>query len=461
MKNKKLILTISVISFVLIVSFVITYNLSKNTNNYLAESKSKNSVNNSFLTLMLEQSDGTYLESTSNTWPGDGYIFNSELSACENGGELDFDSENNKVILYSNKSDGCYVYFDIYNKPIINSINLSEVTNNTITINVTTTEGTNPISNYYYIINDGVPVSTTNNTYTFSGLDSNTTYTIKVYVVDTLGYSSEVSNLNVETEEPILLADWVINEYNGTQGNNGIYYHTSSLANSAGDNSYRYAGANPNNYVCFGSDAETCPEDNLYRIIGVFDGEIKLIKATSYGTIIWDSGNNNDWSTSDIKNSLNTTYLNNFEISWQNLITNHNWQIGGMGIYTGTAKEIYDIELGVNSTYEADNTKIGLMYVSDYGFAAGNNYWTTDLRYYNSNDNNWMFLSEGVSEWTITKYNIRTIEVYIISTGGAVYPGETFGTNRLWLARPCFYLTSDVAYSSGSGTQSDPIRIVV
>ena len=162
--------------------------LFKSEENIVLSNNDKNLINNSFLTLMLEQSDGTYKESTSNTWPGDGYIFNKELSACENGGELDFDSENNKVILYSNKSDGCYIYFDIYNKPIINSINLSEVTNNSITINVTTTEGTNPISNYYYIINDGVPVSTTNNTYTFSGLDSNTTYTIKVYVVDTLGY---------------------------------------------------------------------------------------------------------------------------------------------------------------------------------------------------------------------------------------------------------------------------------
>ena len=59
-----------------------------------------------------------------------------------------------------------------------------------------------------------------------------------------------------------------------------LYHHTSSLANGSGDNSYRYAGANPNNYVCFGSDATTCPEDNLYRIIGVFGNQVKLIKAT-------------------------------------------------------------------------------------------------------------------------------------------------------------------------------------
>ena len=52
-----------------------------------------------------------------------------------------------------------------------------------------------------------------------------------------------------------------------------IYHHTSSLANGAGDNSYRYAGASEsvNNFVCFGSTTNPCPTDNLYRIIGVFD----------------------------------------------------------------------------------------------------------------------------------------------------------------------------------------------
>lgn len=60
-----------------------------------------------------------------------------------------------------------------------------------------------------------------------------------------------------------------------------IYIHDSSLTNGAGDNSYRYAGASEkvNNYVCFGSTENPCLEDNLYRIIGVIDNKVKLIKA--------------------------------------------------------------------------------------------------------------------------------------------------------------------------------------
>mgnify|MGYP005780529795 FL=1 len=54
---------------------------------------------------------------------------------------------------------------------------------------------------------------------------------------------------------PLLLAEYIINKvYTGVDGENGLYYHDGqgSYTNSdqeAGDNSYRYAGANPNNYV--------------------------------------------------------------------------------------------------------------------------------------------------------------------------------------------------------------------
>ena len=52
-----------------------------------------------------------------------------------------------------------------------------------------------------------------------------------------------------------------------------------SADQEAGDYSYRYAGANPNNYVCFGSVINPCLDECLYRIIGVFNEQVKLIKA--------------------------------------------------------------------------------------------------------------------------------------------------------------------------------------
>ena len=53
----------------------------------------------------------------------------------------------------------------------------------------------------------------------------------------------------------------------------------------AGDNSYRYTGSfeKVNNYICLGTECSTNPNDetyhNLYRIVGVFGDEIKLVKA--------------------------------------------------------------------------------------------------------------------------------------------------------------------------------------
>ena len=76
-------------------------------------------------------------------------------------------------------------------------------------------------------------------------------------------------------KEPLTLSDYIINEvYTGVDGENGLYYHdgVGSYTNAdqeAGDNSYRYSGANPNNYVCFGATGADCQDaDNQYRIIG-------------------------------------------------------------------------------------------------------------------------------------------------------------------------------------------------
>ena len=462
--KKKVLIGISCLFVIVVLIITLTLTLSKRDDNVVLSDNinDKNLINNSFLTLMLEQSDGSYQESTSNTWPGEGYIFNKELSSCQNGGELDYDSENNKVILYSNKSDGCYVYFDIYNKPIINSINLGEVTNNSITITVSATNGTNPISNYYYIINNETPVSTTSNAYTFSGLNAGETYTIKVYVVDTEGYSSDTSSLNVETENAILLADWVISQYGGVQGNNGIYYHTSSLANSAGDNSYRYSGATPNNYVCFGSDAATCPEENLYRIIGMFGDEVKLIRNYSIGNEPWSGSiynQNNSWYSSTLNTStLNNTFLNNFEQMWIDKISIHSWQIGGLtgsNGYSNGAQTAYNYEVGSNNAGSTDSMKIGLMYLSDYYYAADTGYWLTDGMSYNDACNyNWLCLKS--SEWVISKRSDNSNSAFTISYTGFV--GDYF-VNATYAIRPTFYLNSNVSYASGTGTQSDPIRL--
>ena len=370
-------------------------------------------------------------------------------------------------------SAGLAVKASDYDFATVDEVTVTETTTDSITVSVTATAGTNTIQNYYYSINNGEYVSSTSNTYTFERLEMGTEYNIKVYVTDTNGVQSNVYNLSVQTDDtPPTLADTcretgsntlachVATQYT-TDGENGLYYHTSSLANSAGDNSYRYSGANPNNYVCFGSDASTCPSDNLYRIIGVFGDNVKLIKSTSYGSYAWDSGENNTWDSStkpSIRTTLNTTFLGTISTTWQNKIATHAYKVGGMSnSTTNTAKQYYNTEVGSSSSSTTDRMKIGLMYVSDYGFAASPDYWTTELYSYQlSKSSNWL---AGLTEWTISRWSDNTYLAFrVLSIGFVDGDNFVYGTGAV---RPVFYLEPDVKFSGGSGTSSDPYRLSI
>ena len=261
--------------------------------------------------------------------------------------------------------------------------------------------------------------------------------------------------------DDIYLASYITSLYT-TDGENGLYYHDADLANGAGDNSYRFSGANPNNYVCFGTDEVSCPEDNLYRIIGVFNGQVKLIKSTSYGKYVWESdwdtqGNTWDETTKpDIYTTLNTTYYNTLGSEWQSKIATHSWKVGGMARDTSaTAKDYYDTEVGTGQSGYEETMKIGLMYVSDYGYGASEEYWTTELYNYEPTvDSNWMHL--GSNEWTISRYSGTADYAFGVYGTGSVGNGYVGTTAAV---RPSFYLESDVTYASGSGSMTDPLKI--
>ena len=299
------------------------------------------------------------------------------------------------------------------------------------------------------------------------------------------------------------LAEYVKSQYTGTQGENNIYYHTSTLTNGAGDNSYRYAGASDqvNNFVCFGSTETSCPTDNLYRIIGVFEDKVKLIKydyatsallrtdgdysssetpnastykgsLTSINIYSWNykaaNSASNEWSTSLLnKTNLNTNYLNNIGTTWSNMIEDATWKVSGHSTNKVTPSEMYTREItNATKTYgSSDGTsKIGLMYASDYGFAASPSAWTKTLYNYSGNDANgtsiktinWMYM--GYYDWTLTPNSSDSSSVFSLNSFGTLsYGGAFFGYG----SRPVFYLKSSVLYDGGSGTKDSPITLVV
>ena len=173
----------------------------------------------------------------------------------------------------------------------------------------------------------------------------------------------------------------------------------------------------------------------------------------------WDSGNNNTWSSTRLNTgTLNGTYLSGLG-TWANMIAEHEWKVGGMAwSNSNTAKQYYDIEVGNSDgnsiTYRA---KIGLMYVSDYGYAASPENWNTTLYNYandTNRNNNWMYL--GTDEWTISRNSSVASNVFGVSNSGFVSYSNVTNTNAV---RPSFYLTSDTGFVSGDGTQTNPFKI--
>ena len=282
----------------------------------------------------------------------------------------------------------------------------------------------------------------------------------------------------------------------------GLYHHDSNLTNGAGDNSYRFAGADPNNYVCFGSDEATCPTENLYRIIGVIDGKVKLIHAngatttmlgtdegyaktyqeawgnyisnykengdlTKIGTYKWNKSGTNTWSTSTTNTiNLNTnylTYLDSKNTKWKTMIADTTWYVGGMSYGYGSksiAKTAYNYEVGANKDASTTvNAKIGLMYVSDYGFAAAPSAWETELYNYDVatiKNENWLYI--GLIEWTISRDSVGSDDAFVVNDDSIVSAGGV-GGSRGYAVRSSFSLSSSIKFTSGEGTAVNPIRI--
>ena len=403
-KNMKLFIALAII---LLITNGFTFVISSKKNNFYEESTDnikKRIIQENTLSMMLETEagSGNYEMTTASNWPTDGYVFNTTLSKCENGGELSWDDENKRVVMSGNVSDKCYVYFD----------------------------------------------------------------------------------------KVLTLATYVKSLYTGTQGDNNIYYHDSTLANGAGDNSYRYAGASEttNNYVCFGSTESPCPTDNLYRIIGVFNGKVKLVKYNDIGTFDTSKYDATSFADTEAYNALNSTFIDTFDIRWKNMISTENWISGivssssvsklnfknnntnvkflagsatsPLTINWYTAKNWYIVESGAEHKL---SMKIGTISISELRYAMNSSNWNLSTL----DNTSWLYYSKNEAFYLFECFTDNTISDtmgYYMTTDGILYayisptkisPLEYITT----YVRPSFYLVSSVLYKSGIGTSYDAIYI--
>ena len=298
--------------------------------------------------------------------------------------------------------------------------------------------------------------------------------------------------------------------------NNNITYNydtTNNLMQDVGGN-LRYYGASPNNYIYFNcsdysnQSSSTC---ETWRIIGVFDGKVKIMKNSIIGTYSWDNKNistgaeddfgKNDWTDARLMKLLNPGYeskdiggslyynsgsgscysnWDNATVSCdftstgikndttRNLISDTLYYLGGWNTSEIYSDQIYGYERG-EAVFSGRPTtwtgKIALPYPSDYGYAADLGSCTVQLGSYNNStctSTNWMKSILGTSSygWLLTPYSVNSRSVWYVYSSGYVdfFSLDTVSAHGV---APVLYLNPDTIITSGEGTSSAPYKISI
>lgn len=382
-------------------------------------------------------------------------------------------------------------------------------------------------------------IGANDNKYVKLHLKNKTSSNTTVEITAVMGYENGgdlivPSNSTLVTEtytKPVSFAKYITNLYTNADKtkvtNNSIEYQYATSVGLMNDRlggttpsldggNIRYYGASPNNYVYF--NCETYPSTNceLWRIIGVFNGKVKLMRNSTIGKYSWDTSassvNNgsgvNEWSQADLMKLLNpehesesvggslyynsksgTCYngQNNATISCdftstgikneitKKMIANFTWNFG---MYSDSSdlysNQIYVKERGTNvfanpsdgitrtSTW---NGKIALPHPSDYGYATDflkctDNIFdvdVTDKTFYNCGANDWMLRVGGTTKyWLLVPNNYHESGVNL-----AYVSGYLINATKAFYAYgiiPTLYLKDQILHS-GDGSQSNPYQL--
>ena len=283
---------------------------------------------------------------------------------------------------------------------------------------------------------------------------------------------------------------------------------------------YRYYGPSPNNYICLDMEGQsTCPDKHLYRIIGsIYDekentNRLKLIKATpltdgttsefSWDYRVFNNGGvvySNIWATitsGNYSNSLTSgsqlmkllnsgawwngtsgSYYNdrttattvnftNYKLSYKakSYITTSRYYLGGYNTSRGVmTNQFYVYERGTLRSLTAEplywEGMVGLMYPSDYGYAAGNSC-VSGTKLYNYNGGcrikDWLYISND-HQWLMSPHSDDSRFVFYVGKGGLF---DTNLNDYTYAVRPVFYLNSSASITNGDGSLNNPYLITL
>ena len=230
----------------------------------------------------------------------------------------------------------------------------------------------------------------------------------------------------------------------------------------------RYYGKNPNNYLYFNctdnNDKTTC---ELWRIIGVIDGKIKIKRNNKIGNKNWSSNSfSNNWENSDLQIYLNNEYYNSINEPYKGMISEETYYLGGPTESNQnllTASGYYDVERS-NIVYAGNPISIkqyiGLIYPSDYGYATGSSCLSAPLSLYANNNcyNNYLYKKDQ-EIWLQTPDASANETAALVMKFGYVYYKGAISEDRPVF--PTLYLSSEVQITGGDGSKTNPYELSI
>lgn len=287
-KKKIIVVLITFLTLSVLSNVYLLYSNYSLRNILFQEQSSSTSKKKDLMSLMLEteQGSGMYEASKTGEWPDGEYVFNKELSKCENGGELSWDNEKNQVVMVGNSSDKCYLYFNIDTSVTINSFTVTN-TETTITISMDAQSTNGAIAKYYYSIDDGENyVSSTSNTYTFN-ITEIKTYKIKIYAEDGIGRKSgKKSKDQVVTAKPTNPTMAFDSSYNvvisGSTSRNGNVEYYYSLDNKSFTRGSSVSVSSTSTVYAYAVDTKNQKSDVVSKTVTIGTPQTGTVSTTYY-----------------------------------------------------------------------------------------------------------------------------------------------------------------------------------
>ena len=321
-------------------------------------------------------------------------------------------------------------------------------------------------------------------------------------------------------KKPVNFAKYIINLYTSSDKssitNNSITYQYDTTHNLMQDTAgnIRYYGAYPKNYVYFNCDSYPSTNCELWRIIGVFDGKIKLMRNEIIGSYSWDTSASsvnsgygvNEWSQADLMKLLNpghesesvggSLYYNSKSgtcysgqsnattscdftstgiknDTTRNMTAKVTYYTGGWNSPSIYSNQIYGYERGTTLISSPSDGitrnaiwsgKMAIAYPSDYSYATDLSSCQKQLDSYDDStcaNTNWMKSistdSGGKNGWLLTSSSDIAYRAWVMAATGFVnYYSKTY---HEYAVAPVLYLNSDQGIVDGDGSQNNPYQL--